>query len=81
MIKLIRIAKKHLEHNDMNYVQHFVFAFYNGLLCIKAGIFLCVHSVLPCFFEKAGSRLVHRLEKIFIEREIEINEPKSNIQK
>lgn len=78
---LVKKSKDHLNHNNMTYSQHFNFAFGNGLVCIKAGLFLCIHSIFPCFFQKTGSRLVHRLEKIFVEREFEINESKSNIQK
>lgn len=73
---LVKKAKNHLDRNHMTYYGHFLFAFGYGLQCIKAGIFLCTHSLLPCFFEKAGSRLVHKLEKVFVEREIEkSNEP------
>ena len=68
---LVKRAKAHLDHNNMTYREHFLFAFTHGLVCIKAGIFLCTHSILPCFFEKVGSRLVHKLEKVFVEREIE----------
>ena len=76
---LVKRAKNHLTHNNMSYVGHFLFASKHGLICIKAGILLLVHSILPCFFEKAGSRLIHRLEKVFTERENKINESKSNI--
>lgn len=79
--KLIDQCEDHLKHNNMTYVEHFRFAFFHGLVCLKAGFLLCVHSILPCFFQKAGSRLVHRLEKVFIERESEINEFKFHIQK
>jgi hypothetical protein len=78
MNKLIQKARNHLVKNNMSYYGHFVFAFGYGLVSMKAGILLCLHSILPCFFEHAGSRLVHKLEKVFIEREDEL---KSNIQK
>lgn len=65
----------------MSYCKHFLFAFGYGCQCIKAGLYLMVHSVFPCFFPKAGSRLVHKLEKVFVERENEIDEFKSHIQK
>jgi hypothetical protein len=68
---LVKRAKAHLYRNNMTYSEHFLFAFRYGLQCIKAGIFLCTHSILPCFFERAGSRLVHKLEKVFVERETE----------
>jgi hypothetical protein len=76
MQSLVKKAKNHLRHNSMSYSEHFAFAFGYGLVCTKAGMLLCVHSILPCFFERAGSRLVHKLERIFVERESEINEPK-----
>lgn len=79
MINLIKKAKHHLQQNEMSYFGHLSFAIFYGFVCIKAGIFLCIHSVFPCFFQKAGSRLVHKLEKIFLEREAEINESKSGI--
>jgi len=65
---LVKKAKNHLRHNNMSYWKHFLFAFRYGLVCTKAGIFLCIHSILPCFFEGAGSRLVHKLERVFVER-------------
>lgn len=79
--KLIDKCEEHLKKNNMTYAAHFKFAFFYGCLCVKAGFFLCVHSILPCFFQKAGSGLVHKLEKVFVERENEINELKSHIQK
>ena len=75
MQSLVKTAKNHLNRNHMSYWQHFNFAFGYGLQCIKAGLLLCYHSVFPCFFEHAGSKLVHKLEKVFTERE---NEFKSN---
>lgn len=79
MVKsLIRKAKKHLSENNMSYYEHFVFAFGYGVKCIRAGFYLLVHSVLPCFFAHAGSRLVRKMEKVFTERQDEL---KSNIEK
>jgi len=77
--KLINQCEEHLKNNHMTYTEHFRFSSFHGCLCIKAGFLLFAHSILPCFFQKAGSRLVHRLEKVFIEREHEINELKSDI--
>lgn len=79
MIKsLIRKAKDHLSENNMSYWSHFVFAFGYGIKCIRAGFYLLVHSILPCFFAHAGSRLVRKMEKVFTERQDEL---KSNIEK
>lgn len=73
MVKsLIRKAKDHLSENNMSYFSHFVFAFGYGIKCIRAGLYLVVHSILPCFFAHAGSRLVHKMEKVFTEREDEL---------
>ena len=76
--KLIDKCEDHLKKNNMTYVEHFKFASFYGCLCIKASFLLLVHSILPCFFQHAGSRLVHKLEKVFTERENEINELKSD---
>jgi hypothetical protein len=78
MNKLIQKAQNHLAKNNMSYYEHFVFAFRYGILSIKKGILLCIHSILPCFFENAGNRLVRKLEMAFVERE---NEPKSSAKK
>lgn len=69
---------KHLEENKMTYSAHWVFAVGHGLRCIRAGIYLCIHGFLPCFYRRAGSKLVHRLEKVFVdhEKEIDMKEPK-----
>ena len=37
------------------------------LCCIKAGVYLCIHGILPCFRRRAGTRLVRRLNKDFTE--------------
>lgn len=73
MVKsLIRKAKDHLSENNMSYSSHFVFAFGYGIKCIRAGFYLVFHSILPCFFAHAGSRLVRKMEKVFTEREDEL---------
>lgn len=69
---LVKRAKDHLSRNQMTYYEHFIFACGYGFQCMKAGICLCCHSILPCFFEHAGSKLVHKLEKVFTEREDEL---------
>ena len=57
----------------MTYWQHLKFAVGHGVCCIKAGLFLCVHGLLPCFRRRAGERLVHRLYKDFIEHKNNVN--------
>ena len=72
MSGFVKKAGEHLAKNKMSYCRHFIFAFGYGLVSIKAGILLCLHSILPCFFEHAGSRLVYKIEKVFTEREYEL---------
>lgn len=67
--KLNHKWQNHLNHNKMTYCEHWVFAVGHGCSCIKAGCYLIIHGFFPCFYEKAGSKLVHKLEQDFIERE------------
>lgn len=55
----------HLKENNMSYVEHMIFALFYGLCCLLAGVYLIIHSVLPCFFPSAGSDLVTKLSKRF----------------
>lgn len=55
----------HLKKNNMTYRDHWWFAVSHGLLCIIAGVMLVIHSLFPCFFEQAGSRLVRKLRISF----------------
>jgi hypothetical protein len=55
----------HLKENNMNYIEHMIFALYYGLLCLSAGLYLIIHSILPCFFPTTGSDLVNKLSKRF----------------
>lgn len=64
----MNIRKKwidHLKENNMSYVEHMIFALFYGLCCLLAGVYLIIHSVLPCFFPSAGSDLVTKLSKRF----------------
>jgi hypothetical protein len=56
---------EHLNENNMIYTEHLIFALFYGCSCILAGILLIIHSILPCFFPKAGSNLVRSLNKRF----------------
>lgn len=60
---------EHLKENRMTYREHFVFAVSHGILCLYAGIMLMIHGLLPCFYQHAGSELVHKLDKVFTDRE------------
>jgi hypothetical protein len=56
---------KHLQENNMTYVEHMIFALFYGVCCLLAGLYLIIHSVLPCLFPTAGSDLVTKLSKRF----------------
>lgn len=64
-MSLVSRAKEHLAENKMTYASHFVFATTHGLRCLKAGIYLVVHGLMPCFYRHAGSNLVRDLNKVF----------------
>ena len=64
----VKKSIEHLRHNDMGYVEHFKFASGHGVECIKAGLLLIIHSIIPAFFEKAGSNLTNKLNKVFTEQ-------------
>jgi hypothetical protein len=59
---------KHLQENNMTYLEHLIFALFYGSCCLLAGLLLIIHSVLPCFFPTAGSDLVTKLSKRFNKR-------------
>lgn len=56
---------KHLSENQMTYCEHLMFALRHGFVCVKAGWYLIVHGILPCFYQKAGSNLIRTLDKTF----------------
>ena len=64
---------EHLSKNTKNYCEHWKFAVGHGVRCIKAGIYLCIHGFFPCWYRKAGTKLVHKLEQEFTEHENVIN--------
>jgi hypothetical protein len=55
----------HLRENNMTYLEHMIFALFYGVCCLLAGLYLIIHSVLPCLFPTAGSDLVTKLSKRF----------------
>ena len=64
----MNIRKKwidHLQQNNMTYIDHMIFALFYGACCLLAGLYLIIHSVLPCLFPTAGSDLVTKLNKRF----------------
>lgn len=64
-MKIKQKWNEHLKNNNMTYVEHMIFAMFYGMCCLLAGFYLIVHSVLPCFFQTAGSDLVKKLNKRF----------------
>lgn len=64
---LLAKARSHLRNNKQTYRQHFAFAAGHGLRCLRAAAYLLIHATLPMFFERAGSRLVERMEKDFVD--------------
>ena len=72
MSSLVKKGKEHLVENNMTYCEHWRFAVGYGYQCVKAGVYLCIHGFLPCFYRHVGSKLVHKLEKVFKEREDEL---------
>jgi len=63
----IKKSVEHLKRNNMGYCRHLKFASFHGLRCIKAGLLLIVHSIIPAFFPTTGSLLVNKLNKDFTE--------------
>jgi hypothetical protein len=61
---------QHLKENNMTYLEHLIFALFYGICCLLAGLYLIIHSVLPCFFPTIGSDLVNKLSKRFGKNEI-----------
>lgn len=69
-MSLVQKAKQHLADNRMTFLEHLQFAGGHGLRCLKAGCMLLIHGILPCFFRRAGSRLVHELSRDFTEHRL-----------
>ena len=76
MQSLVKKWRSHLHGNNMTYLDHFRFAVGHGITCLKAGLYLIVHGLFPCFYQHAGSELVHELEKDFTRREQTIEDCK-----
>lgn len=72
MPSLVNKWKNHLKENNMTYWGHCVFAVGHGMRCIKAGVYLCIHGIFPCYYRRAGSKLVRHLAKVFTDHDYEI---------
>ena len=68
---MIQRSRDHLRRNRMTYTGHMRFASLHGALCIRAGLMLLIHSVVPCWYERAGSEHVRRLLESFDRHEEE----------
>jgi len=64
---IIKKSVEHLKENKMTYLQHLLFASKHGICCLYAGLLLLCHSLIPGLFVKAGSVLVNRLNKSFLD--------------
>ena len=64
-MSIIKNSITHLKNNKMTYVCNFMFACIHGVRCIKAGILLIIHSIIPGLFPKTGSTLIKQLNKSF----------------
>lgn len=62
---MIKQSLEHLKDNKMTYWQHFLFAFGHGIGCLKAGLCLICHAIIPAVFPTTGSLLVEELNKSF----------------
>lgn len=68
---ILAASRDHLRRNRMTYLGHMRFASWHGAACIRAGLMLLVHSVVPCWYERAGSEHVRRLKASFDRHELE----------
>lgn len=66
-MSLYQRAVEHLRENKMTYREHLRFAGGHGLRCLKAAGYLVVHAIAPCWFRRAGSQLVERMEQDFVD--------------
>lgn len=62
---MIQNSMDHLKQNNMTYWQHFLFAFGHGIGCLRAGLCLICHAIVPAIFPTTGSSLVQKLDKSF----------------
>lgn len=62
---MIKQSLQHLQDNKMTYYQHLLFAFGHGIGCLRAGICLMLHAIIPAIFPTTGSYLVQELNKSF----------------
>jgi hypothetical protein len=67
-MKKINPIKQHLIEADEKYLEHFSFAFKNGIRLLGVSLALITHSILPCFFTTTASRNVMAINETFQNR-------------
>ena len=67
-MKKINPIKQHLIEADENYLEHFSFAFKNGIRLLGVSLALIIHSILPCFFTTTASRNIRLMNEKFQHR-------------
>ena len=65
-MKMISALKDHPASVGETYQQHFRSAMGFGVSLLMAGGACMIHAVLPCFFERTGSRMVAALHQRMI---------------
>ena len=65
---------EHLAENDVTYWQHLKFAMGHGLTCLWSGVYLIVHSILPCYGIKSGGDLCKILNEHFTESKKDVTD-------
>lgn len=63
----LNLSNRHLAANNKTYIEHFWFATYCGLQCIKIGLIFLLHGILPAIYQNTGSNKVSELNQMFVE--------------
>lgn len=58
---MIKAIKKHLEVNQITFINHFMFAIKAGVLLLYAGVASIIHAICPALFDGVPSRIVANL--------------------
>lgn len=62
---ILAASRDHLRRNGMTYLSHMRFASFHGAICIRAGLMLMIHGVVPGVYRTAGADLLRRLRQVF----------------
>jgi hypothetical protein len=60
---MIQRSKEHLEESKTNYISHFTFAVYAGVLLILAGLASIIHAIIPGVLRGSAAYVVIKLYK------------------